>query len=53
MAVPQEVNTRFFDRMKNQGLQFKNVVDIGCYMGAWTTRVKEVLPGCKLLFNRC
>jgi hypothetical protein len=44
MAVPQEVNTRFFNRMKNQGLQFKNVVDIGCYMGAWTTRVKEVYP---------
>jgi trans-aconitate methyltransferase len=44
MAVPQEVNTRFFDRMKKQGLQFKNVVDIGCYIGAWTKRVKESYP---------
>jgi len=41
MSIPREVNTRFFKRMKEANLDFKHIVDVGCYRGKWTELAKQ------------
>jgi FkbM family methyltransferase len=43
-TIPKEVNTRFFKRMKEANLNFKHIVDIGCYRGMWTELAKQSYP---------
>jgi FkbM family methyltransferase len=44
LSVPKEFNTRFFDRMKLNGLVFHNIIDVGAYKGNWTKKTKESYP---------
>ena len=44
MSTPREVNTRFFKRMKEVNLDFKHIVDDGCYRGKWTELAKQTYP---------
>ena len=44
MNKPIEVNTNLYGRLKENGIQFNNIIDVGCYKGSWTSKVKLIYP---------
>jgi len=41
---PIEVYLNFYKRLKEFNVQINNVIDVGCYQGSWTSRLKLIYP---------
>ena len=44
MQKPIEVNTNLYRRLKENGIKLNNIIDVGCYKGSWTSKVKLIYP---------
>ena len=44
MDKPIEVNTNLYRRLKENGIRLNNIIDVGCYKGSWTSKVKLIYP---------
>ena len=44
MSKPIEVNTNLYRRLKENGIRFNNIIDVGCYKGSWTSKLKLIYP---------
>ena len=44
MNKPIEVNTNLYRRLKENGIRFNNIIDVGCYEGSWTSKLKLIYP---------
>ncbi len=44
MQKPIEVNTNLYRRLKENGIRFNNIIDVGCYKGSWTSKLKLIYP---------
>jgi len=44
MQKPIEVNTNLYRRLKENGIRFNNIIDVGCYKGSWTSKLKLSYP---------
>ena len=44
MTKPIEVNTNLYRRLKENGIRFNNIIDVGCYKGSWTSKLKLIYP---------
>jgi FkbM family methyltransferase len=42
MNKPIEVNTNLYKRLKENGIRFNNIIDVGCYKGSWTSKLKLI-----------
>jgi FkbM family methyltransferase len=44
MSKPFEVFTNLFGRLKEHKVSIHNAVDVGCYKGEWSKRLKKIYP---------
>ena len=44
MPKPIEAHTNLYKRLKEHGVKLNNVIDVGCYKGSWTSKVKDIYP---------
>jgi len=44
MNKPIEVNTNLYRRLKENGIELNNIIDVGCYKGSWTSKLKLIYP---------
>jgi len=44
MQGPIEAHTNLYRRLKNHGVKINNAIDVGCYKGSWTTKLKLIYP---------
>lgn len=44
MQGPVEAHTNLYKRLKNHGVKINNAIDVGCYKGEWTAKLKLIYP---------